>query len=382
MFASNGTGDPTWTPLGTKNYRVLQVTTHNHDHLIPNVGPWRPYHRRGVKHRDNVLVGPGQTYAFPAMEGPGLITNIWLTATPMSPMNKAAPPDPAKQSIGDLLRAATMVPRMVRYHRLTRLLTEVHIRITCDGASDPQVDVPLGIFFGSGFGEYKHFMSAYVGMTAGGYVAQFKMPFWRSARVEIVNHSGSHGITAFYGAVTQIRFPDASPLAGHFYFRTSHRREWPTRFEVPYDALVDEGGPGTVLGVVLNARGRQRNRHWTFLEGNMQVFVDGEEEPSVEFTGTEDVFQGAWYYTKGVGRTEREFAAPFHGLTVASLNRWGSIGNTIIAHFKRLKASQYRFFPEGIPYGRTVRVVIHHGEFDEAPCDYETLVYYYRGRGE
>lgn len=74
------------------------------------------------------------------------------------------------------------------------------------------MDAPLGDFFGVGFGEYKHYVSNYLMMTAGGYVCQFHMPFYHKARVEIVNKNEALWVPAFYGAVTYLRYTDEAPL--------------------------------------------------------------------------------------------------------------------------------------------------------------------------
>ena len=53
----------------------------------------------------------------------------------------------------------------------------------------------------------------------------------------------------------------------------------------------------------------------SYLEGNEQFFVDGEKRASTLGTGTEDYFNGGWYYNQG------RFALPLHGLTVKEEKR-------------------------------------------------------------
>ena len=61
-----------------------------------------------------------------------------------------------------------------------------------------------------------------------------------------------------------------------------------------------------------------------------------------------------------------------------SQNRMGAIRKTLWARFTKCKSSQYRFFPEGIPYNKNLRVILHHGEFDEVPTFYDGVVYWYQ----
>jgi len=63
----------------------------------------------------------------------------------------------------------------------THLLTNVWIRMTWDGASEPQVNAPLGLFFGTGFGEHE-VRSLPIGMSSSNaYYCYFPMPFWSDA---------------------------------------------------------------------------------------------------------------------------------------------------------------------------------------------------------
>jgi hypothetical protein len=108
------------------------------------------------------------------------------------------------------------------------------------------------------------------------------------------------------------------------------------------------------------------------------MFIDGEEKPSIEYTGTEDIFQGAWYYVKGINREETEFSSPYHGVNYISQNKSGAIKQALFSKFTKCKSSQYRFFPEGIPFKKSLRVSLHHGEFDEVPANYDAVSYWYQ----
>ncbi|MHA1730819.1 MAG: glycoside hydrolase family 172 protein [Promethearchaeota archaeon] len=366
-----------------KDYRILQVSTHGHDRPIPGViKSWRKF--KGTMHRDQVSIPPRGEWAFDTMEGPGKIVNIWCTIMPPVDFDPFAGGE-TRFGIRDVLRNVGQLRRIIPFHRFPHMLKALWINIYFDGESVPSVDAPVGDFFGVGFGEYKHYQSRYLMMTAGGYVCQFHMPFKKSARVVLVNKHPEWYIPAFYGAVTYARYRDASPLENQGYFHAAYRTEYPTTEGKPYLVLdTREMGPrladkpGHYVGVVLNTEATNRKSGFTYLEGNTKVWVDDEEVQGIEYTGLEDYYQGAWYYTRTKNRRRTEFSAPYHGVTVISFNRWGAIVSNLLSKLKKCRVSQYRFHPEGIPFERNIRVSSHHGEFDEVEGNYSSVAYWYQ----
>lgn len=361
-----------------KDYRVAQVTTHGHDRpILPLLPSWKEF--AGTMHRDNVPIPPSGKWGFAEMQGPGKIINIWLTAAPPIDFN----PLEDRVTVQAFLRNYKHLKLVFPYHRFWNLLKNVWLQIYFDDEIVPSVEAPLGDFFGVGFGEYKHYISHYLMMTAGGYVCQFHMPFHRKARVDIVNKNEKLWVPAFYGAVTYLTYADEKPLEDQAYFHARYRQEQPTRKGEPYlildtQAMGIAGRPGHYVGVVLSTESADRKAGFAYLEGNTKMWVDGEAEQSLEYTGLEDYYQGAWYYTKTKNRTVTEFSTPFHGLTVKSFNRMGMLGSMLLAGFIRTRVSQYRFHPEGIPFTQSIRVACHHGEFDEIPGNYSSVAYWYQ----
>jgi hypothetical protein len=95
------------------------------------------------------------------------------------------------------------------------------------------------------------------------------------------------------------------------------------------------------------------------LEGDEMIWVDSEKEPSVRGTGTEDYFQGGWYWENG------PFSAPFHGLTVGDK--------------MHSKYCAYRLhIPDPIPFTESIRVQIEHGNCNMLQQDYSSLAYWYQ----
>lgn len=94
------------------------------------------------------------------------------------------------------------------------------------------------------------------------------------------------------------RLPDKS-----LYFHARYRQQFPAKSGD--HVLLETAGRGHYLGTVYSAH--QVKIGW-FGEGDDRFFIDGEKQPSIRGTGTEDYFGDAWGF--------REFAGPFHGVTL------------------------------------------------------------------
>lgn len=361
-----------------KDYRVVQVSTHGHGRPVVPFVPGRRGFVEALRN-DSVPIPPRGNWAFEEMEGPGKIVNFWCTALSTMDFNLVD----EKISLGAILRNRDSIRHMIAFDKFWNLLRNVWVQIHFDDSASPAVNAPMGDFFGVGFGEYRHYMSRYLMMTAGGYVCQFHMPFRKKARVVLVNKNEKLWVPAFYGAVTYLQYPDAEPLENQAYFHAAYREEAPTQPGQPYLILdTTRMGlaerPGHFVGVVLNTEGANKKAGFRFLEGNTKIWVDSETEHSLEYTGLEDYYQGGWYYRKTSRRKRTEFCAPYHGLTIKTLSRFGPLGTTLLARQKRQRLSQYRFHPEGIPFRRSIRVAVHHGEFDEVETNFSSVAYWYQ----
>jgi hypothetical protein len=81
----------------------------------------------------------------------------------------------------------------------------------------------------------------------------------------------------------------------------------------------------------------------------------------VHGTGTEDYFNGAWYFLSKEGR----FSAPYHGCIVRDVPRG--------------RVAAYRFdMSAPVPFSRSLRVEIGHGFSNELTCDYSSTAYWYQ----
>jgi hypothetical protein len=240
--------------------------------------------------RDNFRIQAGQTHVLMDVEGPGVITHMWITFLGPEPHPWA--------------------PNGSANHQ------EMLLRIYWDGSDRPGVEAPLGDFFAGCFGKRSEVISLPVVVQGGdSYNCFWHMPFRKSARIEIVNQS-EKPISLLYYNVDWIKhdsLPEGTP-----YFYAQYRQEYPLESGRPY-LLLDTEGKGHYVGTVFAVR--TRSPSW-FGEGDEMITIDGEAIPSVWGTGTEDYFLCAW----GLERT----ITPYFG--VPYFDQWGIVGGHTSAY--------------------------------------------------
>jgi hypothetical protein len=240
--------------------------------------------------RDNFRVPPGETHVLMDVEGPGVITHMWITF-----LGPEAHPW-AKDGSAN--------------HQ------EMLLRITWDGSDRPGVEAPLGDFFAACFGKRSEVVSIPVIVEGGdSYNCFWHMPFRKSARVEIVNESDKPISLLYYNIdwVKKDSIPEDAP-----YFCAQYNQSYPLESGKPYTILETEG-KGHYVGTVFSVR--TRSPYW-FGEGDEMISIDGEEIPSVWGTGTEDYFLCAW----GLEKT----LTPYFG--VPYFDQWGIVGGHTSAY--------------------------------------------------
>ena len=272
-------------------------------------------------------VEPGKTITLFDHQGAGIVRRFWVTIAPRSEMH---------------------------IHR------QAILRMYWDGETTPAVEVPIGDFFGVGFGMQKDYVSLPLNEISGGYNCYWPMPFHKSARWTLENRS-DRKIDAFYYNIDYTAY-DKLPDESAHHFHAHWRRENPTTAGENY-TILDTTGAGHVVGVALFMQAR-KPRDLGFLEGDEMVYVDGNEAPSSPHkttfvgTGTEDYFSSGWYYDRG------PYSAPFHGCVIKDeLNS---------------RISAYRWhIPDAIPFKKSIRFTIEHGTNNDHEADYSSVCYFY-----
>lgn len=171
------------------------------------------------------------------------------------------------------------------------------IRIYIDDDTTAVVDLSLNDFFAyaSQGGEYA---TRRIGRTkrntSNGESSAYRylhMPFQKYLRVEVENTTATDIV--FFGSADYTLVNDFAGLGSQQLAYKMYGVE--AAAASPYDELtvVDINGSGQVesLWIAVNAASGDTG----ILEGNVEVYVDGETYPSWRSSGTEDAFNGGWY---------------------------------------------------------------------------------------
>jgi hypothetical protein len=282
---------------------------------------------------DSRPIAPGATLELGRIEGHGRITHMWFTIAAKS---------------ADHLR-------------------ELVLRAYWDGAERPAIETPLGDFFGLGFGRYVEYHSAPIAI--GGVKAlncYWPMPFAKGARLTMTNE-GSEPVNSCYFNI-DYRLDD-EPAAEVRYFHTQYRQAFPVPKGRDYPILETAGRGhfvGTFLSVMANSDG------W-WGEGNDKFYVDGAAKPTIEGTGSEDYFCGAWDF-------QHAFSSPFNGVPLYTNPEKGGEKRGILN-------TCYRWhIQDPVPFTKALRLAIEHGSGgpndDRNPLrnNYSSVAYYYLDR--
>ena len=223
---------------------------------------------KGWKVNPFVKIAPGETLTLADIEGPGAIQHIWMTPT--------------------------------------KLWRHSIIRMYWDDEAAPSVECPVGDFFASAYNKYAQVSSLAVCVNPGSaFNCYWLMPFRRRARVTMEN-VGKEEMRLYY----QIDYTLTDIPSDAAYLHAQFRRSNPTKGSV--HTLVDGiSGKGHYVGTYV--AWRVHDTGW-WGEGEIKFHLDGEENPTICGTGTEDYFCGSYNFEIGGRAKYREFTTPYTGL--------------------------------------------------------------------
>jgi hypothetical protein len=288
-------------------------------------------------------IPPGETLTVLDDAGPGVVTHIWFTIASAEELH----------------------------------LKKLVLRIYWDGESAPSVESPVGDFFGLGLGEYFLYQSIPLSVGADKALNSFfVMPFQKHARVTVTNE-GTQKVDSFYYNIDYRAC--ARPLpAETLYFHAQYRQAapakgWTNDWKENGDPKVNDRPnlAGEDNFIWMEARGRGQfagvtmsilqNQDFWWGEGDDMFFVDGEARPSINGTGSEDYFLGAW------GFGTHSFAYGLYGAHVKVDENAGS------------RTSEYRFHLDSpIPFTKSFKATIEHGHANHRSDNFYSVAYWYQ----
>ncbi len=288
-------------------------------------------------------IAAGETLTLLDEAGPGLISHVWVTIASDDPNH----------------------------------LKALVLRMYWDGEGTPSVETPIGDFFGLGLGDYHLYQSQPLSVGADKALnCFFPMPFQKHARITVTNE-GKQKTDAFYFNIDYRAYSKDLP-ADLLYFHAQYRQAapakgWTNQWKSNGDAIVNDkknlNGEGNYVWMEATGRGHfvgvsmsvLENQDGWWGEGDDMFFVDGESLPSINGTGSEDYFLGAWDFG-GRPFAYQLFGAPVVGQEVAG-GRW----------------SLYRFHLDSpIPFTKSLRATIEHGHANVRSDNYFSVAYWYQ----
>ncbi|MCC6444218.1 MAG: DUF2961 domain-containing protein [Armatimonadetes bacterium] len=264
------------------------------------------------------------------------------------------------------------LPEMAGAGAVTRIVLEgdgsedffrqAEIEMRWDDAPVPDVLAPVGMLFGAASrAEKVESLPVRVERREDGSArleCRFPMPFWRKARVSLVNRiSPSHptGPVRLEARVGPNDFREHE--AG--YFHALYREG---RTEMGRDWLLMEGrGTGWFLGAVQSMWGGH------YCEGDEHFTLDGASMPQINGTGSEDYYLGCFW-------PNRHFCLPFAGCVGDAM----ADGGGYMDGAYHMPSSYYRFHLESpIPFYRSLDARIQHGGRSDILSRYRSLAFCY-----
>lgn len=256
-------------------------------------------------------------------------------------------------------------------------VSRARLRISWDGLSEPSVDAPLALFFGTG-SLYNRtgsewlvrglFVGVHFGATDVTLQTFFPMPYFTRARVEIVGDA-----EAVSGARFRIRTePYSAPRNSTGFFHATYRDHAnPVAGEdlVILDTKSAEGGDGSA-----EFCGSFVGMSWIFsdravfdtLEGDPRFFFDDSSSPQAYGTGTEEWGGGGDYWggqTMTLPLVGHPVGAPSAALALDAEDQ-------IESAYRLLLADQ-------MPFGKNAKIQLEHGGTDESTEHYQSVAYWY-----
>jgi hypothetical protein len=286
---------------------------------------------QGWKVNPFIRIQSGETFTLAEIEGPGAIQHIWMTPT------------------GNWRFSI--------------------IRIYWDDEETPSVEVPVGDFFGMGWGEYAPLNSLAVCVNPGSaFNCYWPMPFRKKCKITMENINDKDDMRLYYQIdYTLTDVPDDAAYF-HAQFRRANSNE-----TSDYTVVDNIKGKGHFVGLYM-AWGVTNNGWWG--EGEIKFFIDGDGKfPTICGTGTEDYFCGSYGFIRD--SQYKEYSTPYAGF------------HQVIRPDGTYKSQQrfglYRWhIMDPVRFGKDLRVTMqdlgwrHGGRYLPQKSDISSVAYWYQ----
>jgi len=225
-------------------------------------------------------------------------------------------------------------------------LDSLWLHISWDNSLFEAVNVPLGDFFCVIPGSIPFHSVEMQWDSASGLTSYFPMPFETHAKIAIENRSSlsvhaSRNITFHQEKINRKQ-------DGYFY--AEFNESSPTRYHI-FHPVLHTKGRGRYVGTFLAIPG---DHHPVALEGDPIFMIDSLPKYSFEYTGTEDYFNGGFYFGF------QTFSKPLSG------------------HTKLFEAFHHFHILDAIDFTSSLDFKLQHGTNTDVREHYRTVAYYYK----
>ncbi len=181
-------------------------------------------------------------------------------------------------------------------------------RIYWDDETEPSVEVPVGDFFGQGWGEYAPLVSLPIAVNPGSaFNSYWVMPYRKKCKITMENIDDKDMVLYYQVDYTVTKVPEDAA-----YFHAQFRRTNPLKYKDVYTLVDGIKGQGQYVGTYM-AWGVHNKGWWG--EGEIKFFMDGDKDfPTIAGTGTEDYFCGSYNFENRKTREYQVFNTPYTGL--------------------------------------------------------------------
>jgi hypothetical protein len=254
-------------------------------------------------------------------------------------------------------------------------LSSARLRVVWDDRPAPSIDAPLALFFGAGTfynrddREYlvKAFpVSVRFDAERVRLACFFPMPFFHSARLELVGAGGAD-VAGIRWAVRYVPYKDPPSHVAYFHATyRDHPSPEPGKDLLLLDTRQAEGGGDWSGHLVGTSWIFSHRADLNTLEGDPRFYFDDSLTPQAQGTGTEE-WGGGGDYWGGQNMT-----LPFVGHPAGARSAQE-------AKDERDKIeSAYRFLlADLMPFGKNARITLEHGGTNRSTEHYETVTYWY-----
>jgi len=221
-----------------------------------------------------------------------------------------------------------------------------------NGKETPAIEAPMSEFFGSRFIEDTP-KTLLMGYDCHRFYCYFPMPFRHEAVIVLENRGGVTVEVSWDVVVTMDSYSDR---AGHF--KALYNEENPVAVGRDYQIGLRQDRAGKWVGLTHTMRGSPAR--W-YLEGDERYYVDGSASPALYGTGTEDYYNGGWYFLWG------PFTEPLCGNPSHRIFPDSDLTGTYRLHVG-----------DAVHYLDEVRLGIEHGADNSGTRDhYSSVAYFY-----